>query len=227
MRSKLCEFLHSVLFWVLWSVWVLGAVVSLLRLAVIIHEGAPTFPLLVGRLVTCLPPLLIQVGGAVLGLLNRTVRSSDNRGVVSLVVPLCYLGVTLLAPVGRGDGVSVLYGLLGSALVVASFLALGRRFSVARCNWGGLVSEGPYRYVRHPQATGVMLQLLAVGVMTGEVWRATLCVGLVLLHTWQEEGYLKQFREWRDYARYVPPFLPRIRSLEPPVAASNQVGGRG
>lgn len=210
MVEKICEALHAVLFWVLWSVWVLGATITGLLMLYQFQSGN-------GVPWTLLPSFLTQVVGAILGLLNRGVKNLDRRVGVSLIPPLCYLAVALIAPHGVNDVVSIVFSIAGSALVLAGFWSLRHRFTCARCNWDGLVSTGVFRYVRHPQATGVMLQILAVGSMSGETVRTAVGVALVLWHIWIEEGYLSQFREWRDYARYVPPFLPRLREVGPSV----------
>jgi uncharacterized membrane protein len=80
---------------------------------------------------------------------------------------------------------------------------------------GGLCTDGPYRYLRHPQYLGSLIAALGFAVMTNVVWGwAILFPMFVALHLMQilaEERYLR--RKFGDahaeYARKVPLLLPR------------------
>jgi protein-S-isoprenylcysteine O-methyltransferase Ste14 len=111
---------------------------------------------------------------------------------------------------------------LGFALV-----AIGLCFSVlARVwlgrNWSGLVTvkhdhelirSGPYRLVRHPIYTGLLLALLGSAIAMGE-WRGLLGVTLfsvAFLHKMQIEERFMTDQFGADYARYrneVPALIP-------------------
>jgi protein-S-isoprenylcysteine O-methyltransferase Ste14 len=99
-----------------------------------------------------------------------------------------------------------------------ALLVLGLAFSVwARAylgrNWSGVVTlkedhelirSGPYRYVRHPIYSGLLLALLGTAIVRGD-WLALLAVAIALGALWHklrlEERWLgEMFGE--DYARY-------------------------
>lgn len=181
----------------------MGAVVSVCRVLGI-GEASPVFHWeMVGS-------MFLQVGGAVLGLWNRGVRNCDRRAV-ALVTPLAYLLVVVVAPKGAVFGLGGVVTWCGVGLVLASFVVLGRRFSVGAANWAGLVAEGPYRWVRHPQAVGVCLQVWGVAWCHPEGWwRAGVVWLLAGLWTAVEESYLMGFGEWREYAARVGKFIPGV-----------------
>jgi protein-S-isoprenylcysteine O-methyltransferase Ste14 len=78
-----------------------------------------------------------------------------------------------------------------------------------------LVTDGPYRYVRHPLYSVGLAFILALSVMTGLWW---LAVGVVLafvvlwLRTAKEEAWLiETFGDtYRDYMRRTGRFLPKL-----------------
>jgi protein-S-isoprenylcysteine O-methyltransferase Ste14 len=91
-------------------------------------------------------------------------------------------------------------------------------------NWSGsvtlkhnheLVRTGPYRYVRHPIYSGILLAILGTAIAIGE-WRGLiafvlLAVALVLKSRAEERFMEEAFRD--GYARYrrdVPALIPRL-----------------
>ena len=113
---------------------------------------------------------------------------------------------------------------LGLALAFASalgtvwiFRTLGSnvtRTVVAR-EGATLVTEGPYRYVRHPLYTNGVLAFTALSLVTRSWWFvACVLAGFILLaiRTRQEEANLEErFGDaWRRYAARTGRFLPRL-----------------
>jgi protein-S-isoprenylcysteine O-methyltransferase Ste14 len=111
---------------------------------------------------------------------------------------------------------------LGGALTVAGVaFAIWARVMIAG-NWSSsvtlkreheLIVEGPYRIVRHPIYTGILLGLLGTALAVGE-WRALLGVAIAVAAYWRkltiEEAVMRrQFGE--AYARYAE----RTRALIP------------
>jgi protein-S-isoprenylcysteine O-methyltransferase Ste14 len=111
---------------------------------------------------------------------------------------------------------------LGAALTFAGIaFAIWARMTLAG-NWSSdvtlkhdheLVVAGPYRWVRHPIYTGILLGLAGTALAVGE-WRAALGVVIVGLAYWRkltiEEAIMRrQFGE--AYARYAD----RVRALIP------------
>ena len=115
--------------------------------------------------------------------------------------------------------------LTGFILVVAGlgFSALARVWLGG--NWSGtvtlkqdhqLIRRGPYRWVRHPIYTGILLALLGSAIALGE-WRGLLAVGLVTISFLRkiivEERFLtEQFgAAYTRYKAEVPALLPLWR----------------
>jgi protein-S-isoprenylcysteine O-methyltransferase Ste14 len=113
---------------------------------------------------------------------------------------------------------------LGAALVFAGLaFSIWARFTIAE-NWSSdvqlkrdheLIVRGPYRWVRHPIYTGVLLMFVGTALAVGE-WRAVVAVALAAGAFWRklrlEEAVMRrQFGE--TYARYaarVPALIPFV-----------------
>lgn len=84
-----------------------------------------------------------------------------------------------------------------------------------------LVVLGPYRYVRNPMIIGVLLVLLGEAVLFGSPWilawaAAFFAVNAVWFPLVEEPGLVQRFgREYQDYGRAVPRWLPRRRPWTP------------
>ncbi|MEO8445678.1 MAG: isoprenylcysteine carboxylmethyltransferase family protein, partial [Gammaproteobacteria bacterium] len=83
-----------------------------------------------------------------------------------------------------------------------------------------LIVSGPYRLVRHPIYTGLLLAFAGSAVALGE-WRGILGVFVALPAFWWklslEEAWLQeQFGvAWTSYRERVPALLPRIGATRP------------
>ena len=124
-------------------------------------------------------------------------RGGDRVSVRSEVVfrAMFFIGILLL-PLGRavvpsaviGGGVSlfalgVAIGWLGLLLRWWSFVSLGKYFTVVVKTREDqpVVERGPYRVLRHPSYTGLLLAFAGGGLMLGN-WFSTMgAVGLVLI----------------------------------------------
>jgi protein-S-isoprenylcysteine O-methyltransferase Ste14 len=126
-----------------------------------------------------------------------------------------FLAGQIVSPGTATDAVAVLLVAAGLAFAVWARVCLGR-------NWSGvvtlkqdheLVRSGPYRFVRHPIYTGLLIAFLGSALARNE-WRALLAVALVWLAFWRklkiEEGWMiEQFGD--AYVRYraeVPALIP-------------------
>ena len=90
-------------------------------------------------------------------------------------------------------------------------------------NWSGLVTlkeghsliqTGPYKYVRHPIYTGMLLAFVGSAVAIGE-WRGILSVALALLAfvlkiRVEEVGMRKTFAEYERYQRTTAALIPFV-----------------
>ena len=80
---------------------------------------------------------------------------------------------------------------------------------------GQLVTSGPYRYVRHPMYSAVLLVAVAAVCFYQADSRKIGCWLALLLVLWlksllEEQALSNHFREYADYARRVGRFVPRL-----------------
>ena len=107
--------------------------------------------------------------------------------------------------------------LLGVGFACWARVALGR-------NWSGtvqlkqdheLVVVGPYRWVRHPIYTGILLGLFGTALVIGE-WRGPLALALVAAAFWfklrHEEAWMRERfgAAYVDYMRHTKALIPGI-----------------
>jgi protein-S-isoprenylcysteine O-methyltransferase Ste14 len=114
---------------------------------------------------------------------------------------------------------------LGAALTFAGLaFCVWARFTIA-ANWSSdvqlkrdheLIVAGPYRWVRHPIYTGILMMFVGTALAVGE-WRAALGVALAAGAFWRklrlEEAVMRtQFGEaYARYAARVPALIPFVR----------------
>ena len=77
-----------------------------------------------------------------------------------------------------------------------------------------LITSGPYRYVRHPMYTSVILVLLGLALAAGNTW-SWIGLGMgtaaVIGKTYMEEAYLlEKHSEYRTYKQKVKRLIPLI-----------------
>ncbi len=77
-----------------------------------------------------------------------------------------------------------------------------------------LVTTGPYRFVRHPIYTGVLLMCLGPAIQIGQLhcWLGTVVIGIGLwIKLKQEEQIMLQhFAEYEDYRKRVKALVPFV-----------------
>ncbi len=88
-----------------------------------------------------------------------------------------------------------------------------------------LVTSGPYRYVRHPMYLGIMIAPFG-GLLLFHNWTMLLVsLGFLFLPRRarrEEQALAAEFgKEWQEYARKVPAFLPNFFRKPGPVSQSN------
>lgn len=124
--------------------------------------------------------------------------------------------------VGLGETGMLISMLLGYALLftgVGIFMKGWRELYHAR-QGDQLITTGLYRFVRHPQYTGLFIGLFGEGVVH---WPTLFSVGLFplivlayyLLSRNEEKRVLEKFGdEYRKYQQQVPMFIPRMREWQ-------------
>ncbi len=105
---------------------------------------------------------------------------------------------------------------LGLVLIAVAASGLGRLVTptpVPRAG-GDLVTDGLYRFVRHPIYTGVLLVVGALVVPSGN-W-ATLAVSVLTVaffyakSTWEEQRLAERYPGYAEYRMRTPRFFPRL-----------------
>lgn len=138
----------------------------------------------------------------------------------------------MAAPITAGSGVGLIVQAIGVAIGLAGlvlFAASLRRFVVngrgTLAPWDPpkhLVVQGPYRYVRNPMISGVILVLVgeALILRSGSHgwWAATFFgVNSIYIPLLEEPLLRARFgRAYTQYARHVPRLIPRVRPWTPP-----------
>lgn len=116
----------------------------------------------------------------------------------------------------------------GAAWLFWMFRGLGKNLTdtvVTRRN-AKFVERGPYRLIRHPMYTGVLVAGVSMGLALG-TWLVPLltCIvfALFVVRTTTEERYLiERFGEtYRDYMRRVGAFFPKVTRSERVKSAAN------
>jgi protein-S-isoprenylcysteine O-methyltransferase Ste14 len=170
---------------------------------------------------------------ALSGRVKATERRESLYSRFSYIVPLLIAGVLLFSPVLKipvlserflplaawrvWGGIGVVLNLAGLLLAVWARVYLGR-------NWSGvvtikedheLITSGPYRVVRHPIYTGLLLAFVGLAVARGE-WRSILGVIIAAAAFWRklriEERWMRErFRDkYQTYSQRVCALIPFV-----------------
>ncbi|HKR64475.1 MAG TPA: isoprenylcysteine carboxylmethyltransferase family protein [Thermoanaerobaculia bacterium] len=174
--------------------------------------------------------LLWGVSEAVMGVVKRRVGASHDRGSMLVLfvgfTAACMGGFVLaamhLAPMpvaARATrAIAVLMFVAGLALRWWAILVLGRQFTfdVQIAADHELVRRGPYRVVRHPSYTGLLLIMTALGLAL-EDWIALAAVALITVTVLAyrirvEENALRGAfgARWDEYVRETWRLVPLV-----------------
>ena len=151
--------------------------------------------------------VLVTIPGAILWLL------ADTPGAIAPAGP-----GQLRFWIGIGLGTA---GFLLAVWSVRLFLTAGRGTPAPWAPPARLVVRGPYRHVRNPMITSVLLMLGAESFLLGSWhlagWMSVFFLLNLLYFLWVEEPRLEQ-RFGDSYRRYkanVPGWIPRLRPWDP------------
>jgi protein-S-isoprenylcysteine O-methyltransferase Ste14 len=147
-----------------------------------------------------------------------------RRGWVLVALQFLLLAFIVVSPAG---GVWVVAGplrtagtvmrVVGAAAIAAGGVWLGRGISVhpSPTRAAVLRTSGPYRFVRHPIYSGVVLLATAITATSGSAASVAALAGLaVLLNVkarFEEKLLLRRFPGYGAYASRTPRFIPSLR----------------
>lgn len=153
-------------------------------------------------------------------------------GTVLVYIPVLIVWLTRNTPLAAAfppvSVIVILVGLLfGAAGLGLSFWAM-RLFTTeggggSPAPWEPIknfIVQGPYRYVRNPMLTGVMLVLMAEALLLQSVpiaiWMVTFFILNTVYFAFSEEPQLEtRFGDaYREYKRHVPRWIPRLSPYE-------------
>lgn len=122
---------------------------------------------------------------------------------------------------------AVVLGTVGGAMALWTmrlFIKVGHGTPAPWAPPKNLVIRGPYRHVRNPMLSAVLIVLGAEALVFGSVqvagWMAVFFVLNTLYFKFSEEkGLEKRFGDdYRTYKAHVPRWLPRLKSWSPPLS---------
>lgn len=152
-----------------------------------------------------------------------------ERRIRGWILPVVVMIATGLTGIGEPRDLPLPLAVVATALVVGgtmftlySLRFLGRHFGVVS-DVRGLVTSGPYAWVRHPLYAGEAITLLGVAISIA----SPLALGSFIigqsLQAWrartEEESLAAAFPEYREYAARTPMLIPGLRLSRTPESA--------
>ncbi len=118
-----------------------------------------------------------------------------------------------------GGGAKMMFIIHGisNGLAFFGFVIMWKGWKLIHGAKGGLVTEGPYAFVRHPQYSGLFLIMIGMLIQWPTIITALMFPVLVFIYyrlSKREEGeMIKTFGdEYKRYIEKVPMFIPKIGS---------------
>jgi len=133
-----------------------------------------------------------------------------------LLMALALAGLAVRGAFFSSQPVAIMAEVAAVALMIWARLAFGNRSFHAAANPtpGGLVTSGPYRFIRHPIYTAVCLfgwsGILAHWSLINVLLGALLFVGAVGRMLCEERLIIEIYPEYRDYAQATKRMVPYI-----------------
>lgn len=135
-----------------------------------------------------------------------------------VINPFAHESGHLLATFGLGVELAALVCSIASLVMLGGFLLMGAGWYKIHRSQGRLVTDGVYRYMRHPQYTGLMM--LIGGMLVQWPTLPTLAMAPILVFAYyrlaekeENELFEKYGEEYREYRRVTPAFLPFVKLL--------------
>ncbi|MEW6001659.1 MAG: isoprenylcysteine carboxylmethyltransferase family protein [Nitrospirota bacterium] len=121
-----------------------------------------------------------------------------------------------LAFLGGGVVMMTMIHLISNVLVIIGFAIMWKGWKLIHGAKGGLVTEGPYAYVRHPQYAGLFIIMIGMLIQWPTIITALMFPVLVFVYyrlsKREEHEMVKQYGdEYRRYMEKTPMFIPGLR----------------
>ncbi len=115
---------------------------------------------------------------------------------------------------GGGAAMMTAIHIISNGLTVIGLLIMWKGWRLIHGAKGGLVTEGPYAYVRHPQYSGLFLIMIGMLIQWPTIITALMFPALVFIYyrlaRREEEEMIRTFgEEYKRYTEKVPMFIPR------------------
>ncbi|MBI3752836.1 MAG: isoprenylcysteine carboxylmethyltransferase family protein [Deltaproteobacteria bacterium] len=116
---------------------------------------------------------------------------------------------------GGGALMMTIIHLISNGLTIIGFVIMWNGWKSIHGAKGGLVKEGPYAYVRHPQYSGLFLIMIGMLIQWPTIITALMFPVLIFVYyrlaKREEDEMMKQFGdEYKQYQEGTPMFIPRI-----------------
>ena len=147
-------------------------------------------------------------------------RNASTTGATVILIPITlwfgYEGIGLIADWAYYLG--LLLSVLGNAVYFSGYHTLGQNFSLEVVIYQGhqLVERGPYRFIRHPMYTALILASVGMGLMA-QSWIAVIVIAVVdAIAIWyrvrvEEKALIAEFGEqYLSYSKRVKRLIPFI-----------------
>jgi protein-S-isoprenylcysteine O-methyltransferase Ste14 len=158
---------------------------------------------------------------------------------VAVLVPLWVAKTNNISPAIGAGPFQVLSQIAGTVLLVAGLILFSASLQGFASQGEGtlapwdpprrLVVRGPYRYVRNPMISGVVLLLFGEALVLLSQphlrWALLfLALNFVYIPLLEEPGLRQRFGEsYAEYCRHVPRLIPRLRPWEPASGSERSV----
>ena len=115
---------------------------------------------------------------------------------------------------GGGPAMMTVIHIVSNGLVFAGFVIIWKGWKLIHASKGGLVTEGLYAYVRHPQYSGLFLVMIGILIQWPTIITVLMFPVLLLVYyrlSRREEGEMMKIYgdEYRRYKERTPMFVPR------------------
>ncbi|HKZ56188.1 MAG TPA: isoprenylcysteine carboxylmethyltransferase family protein [Thermodesulfovibrionales bacterium] len=120
---------------------------------------------------------------------------------------------------GGGPATMTVIHIISNSLTFIGFVIMWKGWKLIHSAQGGLVTEGPYAYVRHPQYSGLFLVMIGMLIQRPTIITALMFPVLVFIYyrlsKREEEEMIRIFGdEYQKYRVRIPMFIPKIGQTE-------------